>query len=268
MDIEAIDKTNDDDAPSNEYDGPLAPRPRENGNSVRRGVRMSRDCVSSACQSRRESVDKLRRSTEDFTNNDTRTRGSKQVSDEGDEKLDKENSVGANKFRCEGCESYIHEDAMVFILKNEKAVCTSCALKGVKQSKKPRAMSQMLVQAEINEVLEIRDAKQVATSVMRAGDYTKKLSKDGASVRIVNDFEIKCDHEDADVNENKVMAPVIVPRMRDMNSSGRLPRRLGDDDSSKRREVRRASEPLSQVNRPTFDNRLVTTSVIALSDTV
>jgi len=257
MDIDAADKSVADE----DYDGPLAPC--GNGNIASSGVRMSRECIDTATTSSRPPVEDVRRDTQDHTNNDTRPRTSTVASDKLDETLDDKLVPGAKKFICESCKSHIQEDVLVFVLKDEKAVCSRCALKEGKK-KNLRCHSQMMVSAEIDKVLEIRDAKQVAKSVVRVGEYVKKQSYNG--VRIANeDFETKCNVDDRDNQEAEVMAPVYA-RDRGKNHSGKLPRRFGDDSRSLRRHVRRASEP--QINRPTFDSNLMVMSVVALSDTM
>jgi len=240
---------------SSDEAGPMAPRPREEG--YRQGIRtrISHSCEDgpSTSVSKRGSRAYSRQNSNEHSRN--KARESLKVTDELDEKW----AAVEDKFRCEGCEGFIHENEMVFVLEDKKAVCSKCAVERAKAKKnsKSRSLSQMLLQQGDNDVLLIRDAKQIAKAVMRAGDFTSK--RRSLPVRAGNDLENKIDLEEQEGEDSEIRRPVYNSR----SSSGQLPRYLGDDNKSQRRKVRRASEPLSPLQRPKFDNMLIRTSMVS-----
>jgi len=244
---------------SNDEAGPLAPRPRENRYPGAAGVRASLSYEGgpsasiSKCGSRDMDVS---REIHDLSGAKTRT--SIQVADVLDQKW----TDAENKFRCEGCGGVIQESAMVFVLESKKAVCTKCALKRVHASKnsKSRSTSELLLKEGENDLLLIRDAQKIAKAVMRAGDFLGK--RHSLPLRVsskVLDLENKSGSEEDEGLDTGIRAPVYNCR----TSSGQLPRALGDDTTSRRRKVRRASEPLPPLQRPKFDNVLMQTAMVS-----
>jgi len=246
----------EDNNSSGDEAGPMAPRPREEGYLQGRRARISHSCEDgpSTSISKRGSRACSRQNSNEHSSN--KARESLKVTDELDQKW----AAVEDKFRCEGCEGFIHENEMVFVLEDKKAVCSKCALLMAKATKssKSRSLSQMLLKQGDDDVLLIRDAKQIAKAVMRAGDFTSK--RRSLPLRAVNDLENKIDLEEEEEGEDsEIMRPVYNSR----GSSGQLPRYLGDDCKSQRRKVRRASEPLSPLQRPKFDNMLIRTSMVS-----
>jgi len=236
---------------SSDEAGPIAPRLRENAHHEGRGVRDSRsyEGQSNPTSKRGSKSERAPRGSIPCS----KARGSMQVTDELDQKW----ADAEDKFRCDACNNFIQDNAMVFVLENKKAVCSKCVVgRGKTLNSKARSMSQMLLQDGQDEVLRIRDAKQIAQGVVRAGDFTSK--RRSLPIRVPNDdLENKSGAED-DGEDHKVQAPVYNARTR-----RQLPRALGADCTSRRRKVRRASEPLSPIQRPKFDNILMDTGVVS-----
>jgi len=236
--------------------GPLAPCFQDNGGGERKGARISRSYGSYATRSgslsKRES--KEMQAQHGSGDRGAKTRRSIQVNDE----LDRKWADAAEKFRCDGCEKFVEDDAMVFVLENKKAVCSKCAVARANSSKnaKTRSFSQMLLQNGQADLMLIRDAKQIANAVVRAGDFTSKR-RSLPMRRPSNEVEGKSGSED-EAEEDVVRAPVY-----NSNSRRQLPRTLGADSKSGRRKVRRASEPLAPIQRPKFDNILMETTVVS-----
>lgn len=235
-------------------DAPLAPRPREKGYPGGRGARVSHSLEEgpSTSISKRGSRDRYSRQNS-HERSCNKARDSLKVTEE----LDLKWAAVEDKFRCDGCKAFIHENAMVFVLEDKKAFCSQCALERANATKnsKSRSLSQMLLQQGENDVMLIRDAKQIAKAVMRAGDFTSK--RRSLPIRRLND-EIK-DQSDLEEHEGEDTS-IRRPLYDSSSSSGQLPRYLGDDNTSTRRKVRRASEPLSPLQRPKFDNIMIQSS--------
>jgi len=242
---------------SGDETGPIAPRFKESGDLRNRGARISRSYGSYASRttslSKREA--KEMQAEHGSENRNAKTRRSIQVTDE----LDRKWADAEEKFKCEGCEKFVQDDAMIFLLESKKAVCSKCAVARAKTSNnaKTRSLSQMMLQKGEADLILIRDAKQLASAVVRAGDFTTKR-RSLPMRRPSNELESKSGSEDED---DKVRAPVY-----SSNSRRQLPRSLGADSMLGRRKVRRASEPLAPIQRPKFDNILMETSVV--SDTM
>jgi len=241
--------------------GPLAPRPREDRFPGARGVRasLSYEAGQSASISRGSTDRDVRRNIPDLSG--ARTRTSIQVND----MLDQKWADAESKLRCEGCDAVIQDSAMVFVLENKKAVCTKCALKRVHATKnsKTRSNSELLVKEGENDVLLIRDAKLIAKAVMRAGDFVSK--RHSLPLR-VSSRDLELDHKSGSEEEKGEDSGIRAPVYNIRASTGQLPRALGDDTTSRRRKVRRASEPLPPLQRPKFDNVLMQTAMV--SDTL
>jgi len=250
MDVEFPEENN-----SSADDAPLAPRPREKGYLIGRRARVSHSCEDgpSTSVSKRGSRDRYSRQNSHERSCDNKARESLKVTEELDQKW----AAVEDKFRCDGCKAFIHENAMVFVLEDKKAFCSQCALEkaNVTKATKSRSLSQMLLQQGENDVMLIRDAKQIAKAVMRAGDFTSK--RRSLRIKRPNDeLDNKSDFQEHEGDDDSIRRPVYNSR----SSSGTLPRVLGDDNTSQRRKVRRASEPLSPLQRPKFDNMLIQSS--------
>jgi len=179
-------------------------------------------------------------------------RGSRQVTEELDQKW----ADARDKFKCESCEGFIQDNAMVFVLENQNVMCSKCIVARAKSmNPKSRSMSQMMLQQGKNEVMLIRDAKQIAQAVVRAGDFRSKRRSLPASGS-KDDSEHKNGPDDWG-EDDIVRAPVYTALTR-----RQAPRTLGSDSTLLRRKVRRASEPLSPI-RPKFDNLLMETSFLS-----
>jgi len=243
-----------EDSNSSGDDAPLAPRPRENGYLRARRARVSHSCEEgpSTSISKRGSRDRYSRQNS-HERSCNKARDSLKVTEELDQKW----AAVEDKFRCDGCKAFIHENAMVFVLEDKNAFCSQCALERANASKnsKSRSLSQMLLKQGENDVMLIRDAKQIAKAVMRAGDFTRKRRSLPLG-RLDDEFDNKSDVEEHEGEDASIRRPVYDSRP----SSGQLPRALGDDNTSQRRKVRRASEPLSPLQRPKFDNMLIKSS--------
>jgi len=181
----------------------------------------------------------------------TLARGSRKVTEELDQKW----ADAVDKFRCETCDSFIPDNAMVFVLENDKVMCGKCMVGGAKpMNPKSRSLSQMMLKHGQNEVLLIRDAKQIAHAVVRAGDYRNKNKRRSLPLKGSNDDSEHKDGSDDWGEDDKVRAPIYTALTR-----RQAPRTLGADCTLLRRKVRRASEPLSPI-RHKFDNILMETS--------
>lgn len=235
-------------------DAPMAPRPRENGYPGRR-TRVSHSCEEgpSTSISKRGSRDRYSRQ-----NSHERSCNKARESLKVTEELDQKWAAVEDKFRCDGCRAFIHENAMVFVLEDKKAFCSQCALERANATKisKSRSLSQMLLQQGEDDVMLIRDAKQIAKAVMRAGDFTRSKRRSLPLRRVNDEMDDKSGLDENEGEDASIMRPVYNSR----SSSGQLPRYLGDDNTSTRRKVRRASEPLSPLQRPKFDNVLIQSS--------
>jgi len=216
-----------------------------------RGVRTSRSYETvSASMSKRGSSEVETIAAQDRIG--TLTRGSKQVTEELDQKW----ANAVDKFKCESCEGFIQDNAMVFVLENQNVLCSKCIVGRAKtMNSKSRSMSQMMLKQSQNEVMLIRDAKQIAQAVVRAGDFRSKRRSLPASGS-KDDSEHKNGPDDWG-EDDIVRAPVYTALTR-----RQAPRTLGSDSTLLRRKVRRASEPLSPI-RPKFDNLLMETSFLS-----
>jgi len=231
-------------------DRPLGPRFDRSAITRSKGVRTSRsyETVSASVSKRGSSeVDALAQNR-----SGTLARGSKQVTEELDQKW----ADAVDKFKCESCEGFIQDNAMVFVLENQNVICSKCVVtRGNTMNPKSRSMSQMMLKQGQNEVLLIRDAKQIAQAVVRAGDFRSKRRSLPASGS-KDDSEHKNGPDDWG-EDDIVRAPVYTALTR-----RQAPRTLGSDSTLLRRKVRRASEPLSPI-RPKFDNLLMETSFLS-----
>lgn len=229
-------------------DRPLGPSFDRSAITRGKGVRTSRSYETvSASVSKRGSSEVDTVAAQNRTG--TLARGSRQVTEELDQKW----ADAVDKFKCESCEGFIQDNAMVFVVENQNVMCSKCIYaRANTMNPKSRSMSQMMLKQGQNEVMLIRDAKQIAKAVMRAGDFRSKrrsLPITGSN----DDSEHKTGPDDWG-EDDKVLAPVYTARTR-----RQAPRTLGSDSTLLRRKVRRASEPLSPI-RPKFDNILMETS--------
>lgn len=233
-------------------DRPLGPCFDRSAITRGRGVRTSRSYeTTSASLSKRGSNEVDTRGAGNRSG--TLARGSTQVTEELDQKW----ADAVDKFKCESCEGFIKDNAMVFVLENENVICSKCMVVARPKTlnTKSRSMSQMMLKKGQNGALLIRDAKQIAQAVVRAGDFRNKRNKRRS-------LPVKGSNEDSEHKngpddwgeDDKVRAPVYTAHTR-----RQAPRTLGADCTLLRRKVRRASEPLSPI-RPKFDNILMETS--------
>jgi len=232
-------------------DRPLGPSFDRSAITRGRGVRTSRSYETvSASMSKRGSSEVETQVAQNRSG--TLTRGSKQVTEELDQKW----ANAVDKFKCESCEGFIQDNAMVFVLENQNVLCSKCIVGRAKtMNSKSRSMSQMMLKQSQNEVMLIRDAKQIAQAVVRAGDFRSKRRSLPASGS-KDDSEHKNGPDDWG-EDDIVRAPVYTALTR-----RQAPRTLGSDSTLLRRKVRRASEPLSPI-RPKFDNLLMETSFLS-----